>query len=1272
MINCPNCHTLNRDRANFCRHCARVLVALCPRCGTDLPNQARFCDNCAFPLIPTVGALDLSVAFMGSELPGRQRPSAPAEFTAAWDLQVSQETPAKQTTAAEEGSPGDSAFAGALSRFLPRELAEKLQAAGQGSVSGERRVVTILFCDVIGSTAAAETLDPEEWTEIINGAFEHMIRPVFRYEGTVARLMGDGILAFFGAPIAHEDDPYRAVRAGLDIIAGIARFREDVLRRWGIDFNVRVGINTGLVVVGAVGSDLRMEYTAIGDAINVASRMEQTAMPGTVQVAEETYRLVEDAFEFESLGTIEVKGKQAPVQAYQVQRRRGMTPRRRAREGVSGPFIGRESELAALKSVVDSLRLGIGRVVLLTGDAGVGKSRLLLEVRRYAEQYATVDGEPPLFWLETRSLSFETAQPYTVFRRLIRWVYQLSEDAPAEVVEQKVAALADTFPNEERPGIYALFAALLELDSLAGHPALNGEQFKQALFDSTPAMFRGQLGGQRTVIVCEDLHWGDPASVALIEHWFEQTEVLPLVLVCVMRPVRTAPAWRIRTTLEQRYRHRSIELPLQPLSIEESGRLVDGLLEDPNLPQQWRRHILENAGGNPYFIEEVVLALKEQRQTPSTNGAAAESRGLPASSAEMPIPASLRALLTARIDNLPEDTRRVLQLAAVIGRTFNRRILAAICGDEQNIDAHLQTLLRRDLIQETSRLPEVVYAFRSPFVQEAAYDAILRKERRSYHCLVAEALESQRPAQQAGLQLQLARHYREGGMNDLAAYYFIAAGDAALKLHAREEAIIHYEAALAAAQEAGEVFMEERLIHLYTQLGRALELDAQFSAALARYQEMERLANRRYSRPMMLSALVLQGQLYAAPNQEYDIERGIAVSLRALQIAEELDDQPAQAKINWSLLNLHRFTADMETAAAYGERALEISRRLDLKKQLAFTLNDLAHIRSSEGAIQRALDYSMEAAKLWREMDDLPMLSDSLATAASVYAHIGEFDNAIAASDEALEISNRINNVWGLSYSRFTVGIVYWLRGRPDLALNTMEECIHYARIASFSVALITVQTDLAIALAELGNFERARSMVADALSHAGERMAAITTYAQAGLIRIHVLAGDLAAAELSYADLGDLRPEILELLPTYPEIPHCIMYLRQGRFEEAAAMALEAIDTLSRFQLNTLVPEAYLLRGLALSGLGDANGARICLQQGRDLCEKLNAPWYLWQILAAQAAIEPEPDVARRLNLSAWAIAEEIAGYIDQPALREGFLAREDVRRLRTLARGD
>src|SRR3990170_3586076 len=297
--NYSNCHTENRPEARFCKRCGFWLLPNCPFCNATLPETALFCDRCGRQLNTQVGSTP--------EAPD-PRPAAP--LVASHSHQAAP-TPITALPDVSKGSaPQSPSVQSELRQYIPQELMKKLEAArDMGGMVGERRVVTMLFCDLKGSTAAAEGLDPEDWTEIMNGAFAQMIKPVYQYEGIITRLMGDALLAFFGAPIAHEDDPRRAILAGLDIVEAIKPYREQIRERYGIDLDVRVGINTGLVVVGAVGSDLRMEYSALGDAINLAARMEQTAEPGTVRIAHDTYKLVKNLFEFKSLGSIEIKGK---------------------------------------------------------------------------------------------------------------------------------------------------------------------------------------------------------------------------------------------------------------------------------------------------------------------------------------------------------------------------------------------------------------------------------------------------------------------------------------------------------------------------------------------------------------------------------------------------------------------------------------------------------------------------------------------------------------------------------------------------------------------------------------------------------------------------------------------------------------------------------------------------------------------------------------------------------------------------------------------------
>ncbi|HLF31452.1 MAG TPA: adenylate/guanylate cyclase domain-containing protein, partial [Xanthomonadales bacterium] len=468
------------------------------------------------------------------------------------------------------------------------------------SFTGERRVVTILFCDVKGSTAMAEQLDPEVWAGIIQPALGYLTEPVSRHRGTVAEVRGDGILAFFGAPVAHEDDPQRAVLAGLEILEGIRAYREQLQRGRGLDFQVRVGIHTGLVVVGGVGTEEQVEYTAIGDTVNLAARMEQTARPGTVQISEQTYKLVEQVFECKPLGELKVKGKRQPVRTYRVVGLKAEPESLRGleRQGLQSPLVGREAEFAALKDSLDRLLAGQGGVVGIIGEAGIGKSRLVSELR-----HGALAGR--LTWLEGQTLSYGQTIPYWPFQEILRGYADITnndgDDAAWQKLKGKIAALfpenavATTIqlPLPPSPTVAEILPYLASLLGLKVRDAylervkyLDGEALGKQIFLAARRFFERLANVQPVVLVFEDLHWMDESSVGLLEHLLPLVESVPLLILGLSRPYRKTPAAHLGEVIAREHADRYTEIRLAPLSPGYSAQLVHNLLEIEDLPER--------------------------------------------------------------------------------------------------------------------------------------------------------------------------------------------------------------------------------------------------------------------------------------------------------------------------------------------------------------------------------------------------------------------------------------------------------------------------------------------------------------------------------------------------------------------------------------------------------------------------------------------------------------------------------------------------------------
>ena len=1247
---CPYCQYANRESANFCLNCGQKIVFACERCDTRLPLFAVFCDHCGLQ----VGD-----------------PAKPLERT----------TPEQQPAVGVHSEPDQPLILeqrvvpqAALSRYIPSELEKKLNdVRSRGEMIGERRVVTMLFCDIVGSTAVAEKLDPEDWTEIINNAFEYMIKPIYKYEGTVARLMGDAILAFFGAPIAHEDDPQRAALAGLEIVSGMQTLRTKITQRFGVDINVRVGINTGMVVVGAVGSDLHMEYTALGDAINVAARMEQTAQPGTVQITEDTYRQITPYFKFQELGKLPVKGKTEPLLTYRVLASKQASGKLRGIAGIEVPMIGRDEELGQLQNLLAQVNLGVGRIVSVIGDAGMGKSRLIDEGLKHWQK----GNSNPLFY-QISSQSYETSQAYGLFQRLFRRMIDIARDDPAGIIQNKIELFLNKMDASDHPTARLVFQTILGLEPGEGVEPLVGEAFKRELYAVTEYLFSGMFADRPSGLVFEDIQWSDPASVDLMLHLLPLVEKVPLVMIFSLRPDRQAAGYKLKKHADEKHHHLSSEIHLEPLSEETSVDLINHLLSIADISDTLRHRIIDRAGGNPFFIEEVVRTLIENGvvipEERINNAVKQVYWRAAANAAEVEIPKSLQSLLIARIDRLEEDVRQTLQLASVIGRKFYERILIALVASNHisslEIDRQLKKLLRLEMVYEVARQPEVEYSFQTPMIQETAYGSILKKRRRSIHQQVAETIEHLYPEQLNDLAAQLGFHYRESNNYEQAMKYYTIAGDNAFKLYANTLTVSHYGEALAAARSITPVPLEQ-IQYLYGRRGRALELESRFQDALENYSEELAFAREIGAASMELNALVSLGTVYTIASDRVNPEKGEALALEALTKAEHIGDKEAQARIYWNLLNLYRYVGRYQEAAQAGERGLKIAEEIGIQEIIAYLNNDLPYAYFGLSEIEDAYSVLKQAIKMWREMDNQPMLADSLSSASFSSAYLGLYDEAISMSDEAKQISQEIDNPWGIVYSRFYVGFVFEDRGQMEKAICDYEIILKMGKDAEFFIGEFWGIARLTHIYTQLNALEQSEYYIeqaaADILDYDGllGLYASMITLEKVSLL---LAQGDIDKAARLFSSRKFENSLANALTRDYVREVHIRVLLAQGEDEEALQHNEEYIADLNDSKNKSFLHQMLLFKGIAHHRLYQHKQAAAALNDALTIAQDLGARWRLWQILSTLADVEDKlnnSSKAASLRNKAVEYVDSICAEISRPELRESFLNRLDVKEL-------
>ena len=1087
------------------------------------------------------------------------------------------------------------------------------------SIGRERKLITVLFADVVDSTAIAEQMDPEDWSVTMNCIFDLMAEAVQKYDGTVAQFLGDGILAFFGAPVAHEDDPQRAVWAALHMQDSVAKLASDVQSAEHILLRVRIGINTGPVIVGRVGSLESGTYSAIGDTLNTASRIQSAAEPSSVSVTESTYQLISRVFDARDLGRIEVKGKAAPVHCYRIVGPRSNDPIESG-AALRSPLIGRQSQLNALMQLVSALQVGSGGVAFLVGEPGIGKSRLIDEVKASSMRVAT-----DLLWLEGRATSYGGNLPYGLIIQILRSLFGTGLGTDKEDASKAVAGALHRLVGSGWSGLLPYVAHLLSIpvESLDDDPdELDPETLQKRYVESLSQMLSAASKDSPTLIVCEDMHWADASSAALLASLIDLAKHSRILFLLTSRREPQAPGWKLVWEARQSFGDALMEINLTPLSRENCVAFAQELLGS-SPTESLSDFILDVTEGNPLFIEEIirsyVLPAGSIARNWRTRGAGPLLEGS----------YSLHSLLLSSIDRLPDESRRLLKLAAGIGREFSLELLTRVAeqlGETFDVSRQLSALEANGVIAVVATHPELQYAFRHALLQEAAYESLLKSERKRLHAAIGTALEDAYPERINELVALLARHFSESGDEERAFSYSVLAADAAFTRYAVSEAASHYARAVEIALDNPR--HGDRLADLLLRLGRAQELMDLYDQAVEAYQRLEKLGRERDDEGLELAGLMAGATALITPAGRQDIPEGQRLATRALELAQRNGNRAAESKSLWNLMLAHNFSGgDALAAIKFGEESLAIARELGDLSQVASTSLDLHWAYLSNGQLDDSLETLKEASELWSHLGDKAMLADSLSCASGLKLLMGDFEGVVADSRKARLLSEQAGNLWGQSFSRLFLCYAYFEMGRLDEAIVAMKESITLGEQGNAIPQQVGSRADLGLALAQVGFADEGLALAREALELSNRHSGAFRPWAVACLARVHVLRGEIKeAAEI--IDLVDPDSQAANLFLPFPvrfplALARAEVLIASGDAPTSFSLTGSLTKELDRLHLKFWLPQTLLLHARAANGLDRLDDALRALARGRSVAREIGSIWTLQPILKLLSEIE-------------------------------------------------
>jgi class 3 adenylate cyclase/tetratricopeptide (TPR) repeat protein len=997
-MKCPKCQTENSENLKFCGECGAKLEKICPHCNSSNPPQFKFCGECGH---------DLTL------------PSKPIPKELSFDEKLAK-----------------------IQRYLPKDLTQKILAQ-RDKIEGERKQVTVMFCDMEGFTSLTEKLGSEQMYSIMDEVYEILIHKVHDYEGTVNELTGDGIMALFGAPIALEDAPQRAIRSALAIHREINKFSDQLKSEKRIpSIKMRIGIHTGPVIVGTLGNDLRVEFKAVGDTVNLASRMEGLADPGATYVTEDTFKLTEGFFRFEALGEKKIKGKEEPVKVYQV-----IAPStRRTKFDVSAergltPFIGRERELELLLDGFQRAKLGKGQAFSIISEAGCGKSRLLYEFRKAV-------ANEDINFLEGKCLSYSRGAAYHPVIDILKSTFDIHEGEGDPEIRERVKKGLELMGVDEPSTLPYLLELLSVKDSGIDKIPMSPEAKKDRINEAIKRIVLKGSEVRPLIIAFEDLHWIDKSSEDVVRSHLDSIPGSRVLLIFTYRP-EFVHTWGAKSYHNQ--------LTLHRLSNRESLEMVNHILGTKEIERTLEELILEKTEGVPFFIEEFIKSLKDLKIIEREDN----TYRLSIDVHHLIIPSTIQDVIMARVDSLPERAKEVLQTGSVIEREFSYPLINRVTGlSEKELLSYLSILRDSELLYERGIYPQSNYIFKHALTREVVYDSILAKRKKKLHEEIGNAIEQLYKDNLIEHYVVLVEHFFMSENYAKAAEHSRLAAKKAEKAASFPDAIAHAQKRIACLEKLPmSDESQKKIIDARTALGLYLATLNRYIEAKEAIEPIIDLAIKQNYKRRLCQIRTIQGVYHYMV--EEDFPEAYQAFEEALKISGEVQDiLTSFFASHWFGMALG-YNCEFDKAISYMQKALDIEFAAKILWAIAITKGNLAHYcYLYPGRINLGFQTTAEALRAAEESGDIISKAYVYSSHGTLCFGRGLLEEAEKYLLKGIELCERLNEKGWNTIAHSYLAVTYFEMGNFPKSKDYYEKVcglLEHTRLMPSSLGLAKI-----------------------------------------------------------------------------------------------------------------------------------------------------------------------------------------------------------------------